>query len=91
MGVESQLTHGLHLVKIMSTSVVVRFLSNNFMSLQSLENFVPSIRGAASLAPKLQNSLKTSTNEADDLAAAISYMKLIINGAWPHLLRMGYF
>ena len=42
----------------MSTSVEVNFLSNNFVSRQNFANFAPSIRGAASLAPKEQKLLK---------------------------------
>ena len=53
-------THALTLLKTMSTSVAVTFLSSNFVSLKNLANFALSISGIASLdpAPKEQNDLK---------------------------------
>ena len=52
-------THALTLLKTMSTSVAVTFLSSNFVSLKNLANFALSISGIASLdpAPKEQNDL----------------------------------
>lgn len=45
----------------MSTSVVVKFLSSNFISLNNFANLELSINGAAPLAPKAQNDLKISS------------------------------
>ena len=49
------------LVNMISTSIVVRFLSSSLRSRVSLANLEPSIRGAAPFAPNAQNDLNTSS------------------------------